>query len=364
MDIPIIDSHVHLWPEAHLPTIAWHSSENPLGAQYSVDEYHHCATQKAQTKAQPDSPPPGKHLRGFVYLEVDRISSLDETDGEKGWTHVLDEVSYLTRIALGRPLQGEGHSDSQRELLLAFIPWAPVPAGPVAMERYLSLVKQRAIEENVWCKMRGVRYLVQDKPPGTMIQPDFIKSLRWLGRRRLTFDLGVDARQGGLSQLQEAVTMIRKAYDEVAEKDMVAIVINHLCKPNLHISPTAAVSGHPKFLEWKRLISTMAAEPPTYMKLSGLFSELPAQAANIATRDLVEYMLPWLNVVFESFGPQRIMFGSDWPICNLSGGGAGAWAKWHEVVAHILDILGLSDDDKAAVWGGTAAKAYGLDLNV
>ena len=110
----------------------------------------------------------------------------------------------------------------------------------------------------------------------------------------------------------------------------------------------------------------MSAEPATYMKLSGLFSELPPAllSSDDSNRigDLVEYMMPWLDVVFETFGPHRIMFGSDWPICNLGGGGDGSWARWKAVVECILDKRGLTHDERLAVWGGTAARAYGLDL--
>lgn len=233
MAIPIVDSHVHLWPQAHLPTLAWHSPTNPLGAQYSVDEYLAATNLSSSSSSSSSS---STFLRGFIYLEVDRFSSADEA-GEHGWRHVLDEVSYVTRIAAGTPVHGEGHSAAQRGLLLAFVPWAPVPQGPTVLERYMSLVRSRTLTaeaeaeveaDEVWLKVRGVRYLVQDKPAGTMLQPAFIDSLQWLGRRRLAFDLGVDARCGGLSQLREAVAMMRMVYDGVDEREQVVIIISKL----------------------------------------------------------------------------------------------------------------------------------------
>jgi L-rhamnono-1,4-lactonase len=62
-----------------------------------------------------------------------------------------------------------------------------------------------------------------------MLQPDFIEGLKWLGRQGLTFDLGVDARQGGIWQLEEAVEMMRSVYKGVDEKDRVTIVISKWC---------------------------------------------------------------------------------------------------------------------------------------
>jgi L-rhamnono-1,4-lactonase len=75
-------------------------------------------------------------------------------------------------------------------------------------------VKQRARTDAVWKKVRGVRYLVQDKPPGTMLEQGFVDGLKWLGSKGFAFDLGVDARQGGLWQLREAVEMLGRVYGD------------------------------------------------------------------------------------------------------------------------------------------------------
>lgn len=81
--------------------------------------------------------------------------------------------------------------------------------------------------DEVWAKVRGVRYLVQDKPAGTMLQDGFVGSLRRLGRLGLAFDLGVDARSGGLGQLREAVEMMGMVYEGVTEeREAVTIVIS------------------------------------------------------------------------------------------------------------------------------------------
>ncbi|OJJ42937.1 hypothetical protein ASPZODRAFT_1242070 [Penicilliopsis zonata CBS 506.65] len=198
----IVDSHIHLFPASHLSTLAWHGPANPLGAQHSVDEYR-IASNSASSEANAQHP---GDVRGFIFLETDRISSVDKDGG--GWIHALDEVSLLTRIALGEPLPGEGHTERDSALCLAIIPWAPVPGGPQVLEQYLAQVKERTRTPGVWAKIRGVRFLVQDKPAGTMLQNDFQEGIRWLGRQGLTFDLGVDARSGGLWQLREAVQMM------------------------------------------------------------------------------------------------------------------------------------------------------------
>jgi L-rhamnono-1,4-lactonase len=98
----------------------------------------------------------------------------------------------------------------------------------------------------------------------------------------------------------------------------------------------------------------------TYMKLSGCFSELPDKLKERPAEDIVSAILPWLAVVVAAFGPKRIMFGSDWPVCNI-GVGSDAWKKWHRVVEIVCDFAGLSEADQAMLWGGTAQEAYKLD---
>lgn len=65
---PIVDSHVHLFPRSHLPSLAWYSPDGPLASQHSVDQY--------RAAAAPASSP----VRGFIFLETDRISSVQESD--------------------------------------------------------------------------------------------------------------------------------------------------------------------------------------------------------------------------------------------------------------------------------------------
>jgi L-rhamnono-1,4-lactonase len=240
-------------------------------------------------------------------------------------------------------------------------------------------VKERTKTEQVWRKVCGVRYLVQDKPAGVMLQPQFVEGLRWLGQQGFAFDLGVDARQGGLHQLREAVEMI----DRLGDANAGAIIISeshfqylsscesniwhvdHLCKPNLRLSPDT-VSSHPEFLEWKELITKMAqASSRTYMKLSGAFSELPPLDSNVEPDipNLVDRLQPWTDVVFEAFGAARVMFGSDWPVCNIGGGGNNvAWNRWIKIVEGVLERRGLTEGQKQGVWGQVALKAYGISI--
>lgn len=228
MALPLVDSHIHLFPGSHLPTLTWYEPNGPLSSQHSVAEYRQ-ATASAST-----------YLRGFVFVETDRISSAEESG--KGWLHALDEISLLTRVITGEAVSGEGHQREDRHFCLAFVPWAPVPGGPTALDKYIALAKERTQTEEVWRRLRGVRYLVQDKPAGVMLQSDFIAGLKWLGKQGLAFDLGVDARQGGLGQLREAVEMMRRAHEGVAdEKTKLVVIISESPPLSRSVLPTRIV---------------------------------------------------------------------------------------------------------------------------
>ncbi|EYE93240.1 uncharacterized protein EURHEDRAFT_541953 [Aspergillus ruber CBS 135680] len=359
MPFPIVDSHIHLFPASHLPSLAWYGPNSPLGSQHCVDEYRQATS---STPIVPDSTKSNYH-RGFIFIETDRISSIEESG--YGWKHVLDEVSLLAQIVRGEPIDEDQYRHVDRPPCLGIVPWAPVLGGAVVLERYMDKAKEAAGTDDVWRRVRGVRYLVQDKPSGVMLQPGFIDGLKWLGRENLTFDLGVSARQGALWQLREAVEMMERVYEGVDEKDQVVMVINHLCKPNLRLPYTSpeSITTNPDFLEWKAFITAMAQHPKTYMKLSGGFSELPllTPAPEPDIPSLVERLHPWTDVVFDAFGPGRVMFGSDWPVCNLGGGGNDVtWRRWKTLVEDILERRGLSEEQRRGIWGEVALEAYGI----
>jgi len=110
-------------------------------------------------------------------------------------------------------------------------------------------------------------------------------------------------------------------------------------------------------------MARFAKLPNVYMKLSGAFSEMGNQdpAAPWSAEEIVIRMKPWTDQVFESFGASRIMFGSDWPVCNVGGpGDEKSWRSWRSAVEKLLDGYHLTEEDKARTWCGTAREAYRL----
>jgi L-rhamnono-1,4-lactonase len=214
IQVPIIDAHIHLYPASELHTLAWCQPGNPIGQQHSLEEY------VAAAKSAPT-------LEGFVFVEADRIHDLEKgvQDGS-GWEYPLVEVDWMRRISLGQPALGEGHEPHHKDLCLAIVPWAPLPSGAQALERYVERVKERAGE--AWGKVRGFRYLVQCKPQGVMLGEGFIEGLRWLGKKGFAFDLGVDHHRDGDWQLEEVLEMVARAHEGVLEEEKVTLILGVL----------------------------------------------------------------------------------------------------------------------------------------
>ncbi|KAI1270733.1 amidohydrolase [Xylariaceae sp. FL1019] len=338
--IQILDSHIHLYPESELSTLAWCTPEHELAKQHSVDDYR-AAASKAP-------------LAGFIFVETDRKNDLDS--GEEGWRYPLMEVSWLKRIITAQPKPGEGHDeDKHASLCKAYIPWAPLPSGSEVMKQYIDRVFKEAGDS--WEKVRGFRYLLQDKPAGTMLQDDFIESLKLLGRMKLVFEVGVDQHRRGRAQLEELVDMIDRAHDGVPEHEKVVFIINHMCKPDFAVYDTK----DPKYIAWRSTIYTLSLCKQVYMKLSGGFSEMDEGLRGRSVDYIVNAIGDYLTALLVTFGPERLMFGSDWPVCTV-GMEIGSWDKWLQIIRRFLDLTNVSIEGQQMIFQGTATIAYGLDL--
>lgn len=119
-------------------------------------------------------------------------------------------------------------------------------------------------------------------------------------------------------------------------------ILDHIAKP---VIGPAGVDAN-----WERDIRALASREQVFCKLSGMITEV-IPALEDWTPDLLR---PWFDVVLEAFGPDRLMFGSDWPVCLLRG----EYADWMQCVD--FWIQDLTADEKSAILGGTAARAYGL----
>ncbi|KAI0207031.1 hypothetical protein F4808DRAFT_406276 [Astrocystis sublimbata] len=344
-DIPIIDAHIHLYPSSELDTLSWCTPENPLAKQRSVEDY------KAASAGVQPAPP-----QGFIFVETDRKHDLAAgvKDGS-GWKDPLAEVAWLRRIVTGEPRDGEGHTKDDAKLCAAYIPWAPLPSGPEAMERYIEKVKEVAGDS--WEKVRGFRYLLQFQPDRTMLTDEFIESLKLLGRKGLVFEVGVDQHRRGRGQLEELLEMIDRAHEGVPAEEKVVFIINHMCKPDLEVYNTHTSTS---FIAWRVSMFALSKASRTYMKLSGGFSEMPDSLKQRSAEEIFDALTPWLTVLLTAFGAERLMFASDWPVCTVGVGEEGALEKWKKIVERLCWMASFDEEQQRRIWGGTAVEAYGI----
>ncbi|QFT33055.1 Amidohydrolase [Labrenzia sp. THAF82] len=120
-----------------------------------------------------------------------------------------------------------------------------------------------------------------------------------------------------------------------------SIVVDHLAKPEM------GEGREPDHL-WRTGMESLAARPNVYCKLSGMVTEI---GPDWKLQDLQ----PFAKTILECFGPDRVMFGSDWPVVNL----ASDYASWLTAARSLLS--GLSESDVSKIMGGTARKFYGID---
>ena len=174
----------------------------------------------------------------------------------------------------------------------------------------------------------GVRHVVQDEPdPRFVLGEGFIRGLRQLRQHGLTYDLLLYP-----SQLPAAVELVALLPEQ-------PFVVDHLAKPRIATGEIA---------DWDRDIRAIARHENVCCKVSGMVTEAVRQGWR---RD---DFTPYLDVVLEAFGPERLMFGSDWPVCLLAG-------EYADVAAIPRDYFSrLSATEQRMVWGDTAARFYGL----
>lgn len=177
-------------------------------------------------------------------------------------------------------------------------------------------------------RLVGIRHLVQDEPdPDWLTRPDVLRGLRAVAAAELVVDLLVRPHQ-----LPAATRAVRAVPDG-------RFVLDHLGKP-----PVA--QGH--LAPWSVRVQELAATGRTAVKLSGMVTE------TAAGREPVAQLRPFSTVVLEAFGPDRVMVGSDWPVCLLR-------STYAQTLA-VTDVLTdqLSPAELACVRGGTATRWYGL----
>jgi L-fuconolactonase len=177
-------------------------------------------------------------------------------------------------------------------------------------------------------KLKGVRHNLQDEPdPLFMLREDFNRGLSDLKPYGLVYDILIYERH-----LPQTLTFVDRHPGQ-------AFVLDHIAKPRI-----AAGELSP----WQENLQELALRQNVYCKLSGMITE--ADWSNWTIDQLRRYF----DVVLSAFGPERILFGSDWPVCLV----AGSYQRWVDIVADLIG--GLPPGEQAQIWAGTARTVYKL----
>lgn len=220
-------------------------------------------------------------------------------------------------------------NEKETEFLLALAENNPLIKGVVG---WVNL-----IDENVTDRLshfsknhllKGVRHILQgEEDDDFMLSESFIEGIGCLNQHGLTYDLLIFPKH-----LEFANELVNRFPNQ-------PFVIDHLGKPSIKdqfITP------------WEEQIRAIAQNRNIYCKVSGMVTE--AHWSSWTEKDI----FPYLDIVFDAFGEDRLMYGSDWPVCNLAGG----YSKVYELLDRYM--LPMTEVTKKNVWGENASKFYNL----
>lgn len=176
----------------------------------------------------------------------------------------------------------------------------------------------------------GLRPMLQDiEDDEWILRPRVLQSLRRVAEADLPFDFLVYARQ--LPYVQKALAAVGP----------MRAVIDHIAKPEIRLH---------KLEPWKTQIAQLAEHPNLYCKLSGMITEADHQHWSAET------LHPYIHHVIDSFGWDRVLFGSDWPVCLLAG-------SYDQVIQVLKEALGsrMGETEERKLFGDNAARFYKLN---
>ena len=176
-------------------------------------------------------------------------------------------------------------------------------------------------------KMKGFRHIVQDEEDDFLLREDFCNGIRQLQQYHFTYDILIYPKQ-----LPAAIRFVEKFPEQ-------KFILDHLAKPLIKEKQTEP---------WRTHIKEIAQHPNVYCKLSGMVTE-----ANWQHWEREDFF-PYLDAATEAFGANRLLFGSDWPVCLV--------AASYQRTLNIIEAYyhHFSAEDQAAIMGGNAVKFYNL----
>ncbi|MFI2207894.1 amidohydrolase family protein [Streptomyces sp. NPDC020192] len=287
-----------------------------MNAPALVDAHHHLWDLSHRPQPWLDDPDVASIRRTFTAEDL-RSTATHPIAGRR--LHGTVVVQCIAEVAETEDLLALAE---QKPLIQAVVGWADLTSPAIGD------VLDNLIAGPGGGYLRSLRHLVQGETDPNWLQlPDVERGLRAARDRGLRYDVLVRDHQ-----LDQAIRLAERLPD-------LPQVLDHAGKPDIARQDLA---------DWERRMRLLAGHPHVVCKVSGLITE--ADHSHWTTADI----RPAWDVLVSAFGPDRLMFGSDWPVANLAGG----WNRWATTVDELL--TGWSDSDVHALLAGTATAFYGL----
>lgn len=224
---------------------------------------------------------------------------------------VLQENGVSASIAVQA-----NQTEAETDWLLTLADQYPFIAGVVGwVDLRSDQIKERLEHYSQFPKLKGFRHVLQGEDPAFMLQKDFLNGISYLHQYGFTYDILIFPKH-----LDASIKLVEQFPDQ-------QFVIDHIAKPDIK---------HGSISNWKEGIEAISQYQHVCCKLSGMVTE--ADWANWTPED----MKPYLDVVVNSFGTDRIMFGTDWPVCLV----AADYEKWKSVIGEYFSSFPLSEQEK------------------
>lgn len=298
--LPIIDTHQHLW-DLSIFNLPWTRSSPQLNRSFVPRDYREATS--------------GQNVVKSVYMEVDVSPDQQVKEAE----YIIDLCAQSDTPTVAAVISGRPASDEFRA--------------------YVDRFKDHSA-------IKGLRQVLHGDgtPPGYCVQDSFVDGIRYLGECGLSFDLCVRP-----AELADAARLVDLCPDT-------QFILDHCgnADPNIvngRVQPEAATSGESyrhTAEQWRDGISNLAERPNVVCKISGIVARV--KWGNWEPADLA----PTVNHCLDAFGPDRVIFGGDWPVCTMGA----SYSEWASALREI--IRPRNQEEQRKLLHDNAERLYGL----
>lgn len=282
--------------------------ENSKGDSVKIDSHHHLWQYSAEEYGWIDDAM-GLLKRDFLPRDLNAVMQAAGIDGSVAVQarQTVEETDWLLSLA------------DEYAAIRGVVGWAPISGGD------LPAILDKLCERK---KLKGLRHVLQAEPDEHyMLRPDFNAGIRTLRQYGLAYDILIYERQ-----LSQAIQFVDRHPEQI-------FVLDHIAKPRIRDGVVEP---------WASMMREMGRRENVWCKVSGLVTE-----ANWVSWT-ADSLKPYMDTVVEAFGPQRLLAGSDWPVCLV----ACSYARWFEILNEYFASFSVAE--REAIFGGTAMQVYKL----